>query len=93
MITSLLQRRPALAVDRDGICTSGSVRWLDDVESYTSKYGRSHTYFVNYQYQVMGQSYRLREKISKFRYDQLDSDMPVVVRYLPDRPYLARLEK
>jgi hypothetical protein len=93
LITNLLQLRPALAVDRDGICTRGTVLRLEDVESYASKGGRSHAYYVNYQYRVMGQSYKLREKISKIRYDQLESDMPVVVRYLPDRPDLARLEK
>jgi Protein of unknown function (DUF3592) len=92
IIGSMLQFRPALALTRDAISTSGIVLALEDQVSH-SKYGTSHTYYVSYQYQIMGLPYELKESISKKRYGLLAVGSRVDVRYLPDRPDMARLEK
>jgi hypothetical protein len=82
----------ATAITREGICTSGTVMDLDEVVSYGSKGGRSYKYYVIYEYNVMGQIYSLKERISQNRYRQLKSGMRVDVRYLMDRPDAARLD-
>jgi hypothetical protein len=56
-ITNVLKWGPALAVNRDGISTSGTVLSFEDVEIYDGPISRnvqSHKYYVVYEYQVLG---------------------------------------
>jgi hypothetical protein len=90
---TLPELRLAFAITQDGICTSGTVMELDEVVSYGSKGGRSYKYYVICEYNVMGQIFWLKERISQNRYRQLESSMHVDVRYLPDQPDAARLDE
>jgi hypothetical protein len=85
--------RLAKAVTREGICTSGTVVNLSDVVTIGNKGRENHEYYAVCEYQVIGQNYGLRERISKSSYEGLVTGSRVKVRYLPDRPKAARLEE